>query len=50
MYQKVMFSLEQAFIGKDARKYLEIRRARHAVTQGHEKTVPTDVLFYKFLP
>ncbi|BDF32896.1 hypothetical protein CE91St62_09620 [Lachnospiraceae bacterium] len=44
-YQKVMLRLEQSFIGQDARKYLEIRRARHAVIQGHEKTVPTDILY-----
>ena len=44
-YQIVMLKLEQAFIGQDARRYLEIRRARHAVAQGHEQTIPTDILY-----
>ena len=44
-YQNVMLRLEQAFIRRDARKYLEIRRARCAVAQGHERTIPTDILY-----
>ena len=44
-YQQVMLGLEQAFIRQDARKYLEIRRARYAVAQGQEKTIPKDILY-----
>lgn len=44
-YQSVMLRLEQSFIGQDARRYLEIRRARYAVKQGLEKVISADILY-----
>lgn len=44
-YQDVMLRMEQYFVKRDIRKYLEIRRARHAVAKGFEQIVPMDILY-----
>ncbi len=44
-YQDVMLKMEESFIKRDIRKYLEIRRARYAVTKGLEQIVPVDILY-----
>jgi len=44
-YQKVMLKMEQIFMKQDVRKYLAIRRARHAVKQGFANVVPVDILY-----
>ena len=45
-YQDVMLRMEQSFVKRDLRKYLEIRRARCAVTEGLEELVPVDMLYF----
>ena len=44
-YQKVLLRLERMCVGRDVRRYLKIRRARHAVKQGMEKEIVLDVLY-----
>jgi len=44
-YQTVLLRLEEIFIERDARKYLEIRRARYAIRHGLEKVVAIDILY-----
>ncbi len=45
-YQDVMLRMEQSFVKRDIRKYLEIRRARYAVAKGFEQIVPMDILYH----
>lgn len=45
-YQAVVLKMEQSFLKQDIRKYLELRRARYAISKGMEESVPIDILYH----
>ena len=44
-YQKVLLRSQQRLSEQNFQKYLEVRRARHAVKTGMEQTIPDDILY-----